>query len=133
FGMYFFHNVEALLAAGTGPYFYLPKLESHLEARWWNDVFVHAQSALGISQGTIKVTILIETLPAAFEMDEMLYELKDHIVGLNCGRWDYIFSSIKTLRSDRGFVVPDRVQVTMAAPFLKAYSQLLIKTCHRRG
>ena len=133
FGMYLFHNAEALAAAGTGPYFYLPKMESHLEARLWNDVFVYAQTALKIPIGTIKGTVLIETLPAAFEMDEILYELKDHIAGLNCGRWDYIFSSIKTLRNDQAFVLPDRVQVTMEAPFLRSYVQLLIKTCHRRG
>jgi malate synthase len=108
-------------------------MESHLEARVWNDVFVHAQSALGIKKGTIKATVLIETLPAAFEMDEILFELRDHITGLNCGRWDYIFSSIKSLRHDPGFVLPDRGQVTMEAPFLRSYTQLLIKTCHRRG
>src|SRR5471030_1191670 len=133
FGLYFFHNVKALADAGTGPYFYLPKMESHLEARLWNEIFVHAQAALKIPAGTIKVTVLVETLPAAFEMDEILYELRDHIVGLNCGRWDYIFSSIKTLQSDPSFVLPDRGQVTMEAPFLRAYPQLLIKTCHRRG
>ena len=133
FGLYLFHNHAALKAAGTGPYFYLPKMQSHLEARLWNEVFVHAQAALGIPNGTIKVTVLIETLPAAFEMDEILYELRDHIAGLNCGRWDYIFSSIKTLQSDPSFALPDRGQVTMEAPFLRAYTQLLIKTCHRRG
>jgi malate synthase len=133
FGMYLFHNAAALKAAGTGPYFYLPKMQSHLEARLWNHIFVHAQQALDIPRGTIKVTVLIETLPAAFEMDEILYELKDHIVGLNCGRWDYIFSSIKTLRNDPSFVLPDRGQVTMEAPFLRSYTQLLIKICHRRG
>ena len=133
FGLYLFHNAAALAEAGTGPYFYLPKMQSHLEARLWNDVFVDAQSALNIPRGTIKATVLIETLPAAFEMDEILYELRDHIVGLNCGRWDYIFSSIKTLQRDPGFVLPDRGQVTMEAPFLRAYTQLLIKTCHRRG
>jgi malate synthase len=133
FGMYLFHNASALKAAGTGPYFYLPKMQSHLEARLWNHIFVHAQQALEIPRGTIKVTVLIETLPAAFEMDEILYELKDHIVGLNCGRWDYIFSSIKTLRNDPSFALPDRGQVTMEAPFLRSYTQLLIKICHRRG
>jgi malate synthase len=133
FGMFLFHNAEALAKAGTGPYFYLPKMESHLEARLWNEVFLHAQRALKIPAGTIKVTVLIETLPAAFEMDEILFELKDHIAGLNCGRWDYIFSSIKTLRNDQSFVMPDRGQVTMEAPFLRSYAQLLIKTCHRRG
>ncbi|HTM27266.1 MAG TPA: malate synthase A [Vicinamibacterales bacterium] len=133
FGMFLFHNVGALMKAGTGPYFYLPKMQSHLEARLWNDVFVHAQSALGIPRGTIRATVLIETLPAAFEMDEILHELREHSAGLNCGRWDYIFSSIKTLRRDAGFVMPDRGQVTMEAPFLRAYTQLLIRTCHRRG
>jgi len=133
FGLYCFHNHAALHAAGTGPYFYLPKMESHLEARLWNDVFVHAQQKLGVPRGTIKATVLIETLPAAFEMDEILYELREHSAGLNCGRWDYIFSSIKTLKHDPGFVMPDRGQVTMEAPFLKAYTQLLIKTCHRRN
>jgi len=133
FGMYLYHNAAALKAAGTGPYLYLPKIQSHLEARLWNDIFVHAQQALGIPRGTIKATVLIETLPAAFEMDEILYELKDHSIGLNCGRWDYIFSSIKTLRNDPSFVLPDRGQVTMEAPFLRSYTQLLIKTCHRRG
>jgi malate synthase len=133
FGLYLFHNADALAKAGTGPYFYLPKMQSHLEARLWNDVFVHAQQALKIPTGTIKATVLIETLPAAFEMDEILFELRDHIVGLNCGRWDYIFSSIKTLQQAPSFVLPDRGQVTMEAPFLRSYTQLLIKTCHRRG
>ena len=133
FGLYLFHNAKALADAGTGPYFYLPKMQSHLEARLWNEIFVYAQGVLGIPIGTIKVTVLIETLPAAFEMDEILYELREHIVGLNCGRWDYIFSSIKTLQNDASFMVPDRGQVTMEAPFLRAYTQLLIKTCHRRG
>lgn len=133
FGVYFFHNASALAAKGTGPYFYLPKMESHLEARLWNDVFNFAQEERGVSRGTIKATVLIETLPAAFEMDEILYELKDHIVGLNCGRWDYIFSFIKTLRNNPDFILPDRGQVVMGSAFLNAYSQLLIKTCHRRG
>jgi malate synthase len=133
FGLYLFHNARALIEAGTGPYFYLPKMQSHLEARLWNEIFLHAQAALGVPAGTIKVTVLIETLPAAFEMDEILFELRDHIAGLNCGRWDYIFSSIKTLQNDPAFVLPDRGQVTMEAPFLRAYTQLLIKTCHRRG
>lgn len=133
FGLYLFHNAQALKEAGTGPYFYLPKMQSHLEARLWNEIFLHAQSSLQIPAGTIKVTVLIETLPAAFEMDEILFELRDHIAGLNCGRWDYIFSSIKTLQADPSFVLPDRGQVTMEAPFLRAYTQLLIKTCHRRG
>jgi len=132
FGLYFFHNVRPLLAAETGPYFYLPKLQSHLEARLWNDVFVHAQEALGIPQSTIKATVLIETLPAAFEMDEILHELRHHSAGLNCGRWDYIFSYIKTLRAHAANVLPDRAQVTMEQPFMGAYTQLLIRTCHRR-
>ncbi len=133
FGLYLFHNARNQIAAGTGPYFYLPKLESHLEARLWNDVFVFAQEQLGLANGTIKATVLIETLPAAFEMDEILYELKDHIVGLNCGRWDYIFSFIKTFRNNPDFVLPDRGQVVMGSAFLRAYSLLLIRTCHRRG
>lgn len=133
FGLYVFHNAKTMIARGTGPYFYLPKLESHKEARLWNDVFVHAQNALDIPVGTIKVTVLIETLPAAFEMDEILYELRDHIVGCNAGRWDYIFSFIKTLRRNRGYVLPDRSQVVMGKAFLRAYSLLLIKTCHKRG
>jgi malate synthase len=133
FGLFFFHNAKAQIAAGSGPYFYLPKLESHLEARLWNDVFVRAQEALGIPQGTIRATVLIETLPAAFEMDEILYELREHSAGLNCGRWDYIFSFIKKLHNDPTAVLPDRGQVTMEQPFLRAYTQLLVKTCHRRN
>lgn len=133
FGLFFFHNAEALLAKGSGPYFYLPKLESHLEARLWNDVFKHAQIALGLAQGTIKATVLIETILAAFEMDEILYELRDHIVGLNCGRWDYIFSFIKKFRNRPDLILPDRALVTMTTHFLRSYSLLLIKTCHRRG
>ncbi|RIK46216.1 MAG: malate synthase A [Chloroflexi bacterium] len=133
FGLYFFHNAAELLARGSGPYFYLPKLESHLEARLWNDVFVAAQDMLGIPQGTIRATVLIETILAAFEMDEILYELRDHASGLNAGRWDYIFSVIKKLRNDPEFVLPDRAQVTMAVPFMRAYSQLLVRTCHKRG
>jgi len=133
FGLYFFHNARKLLERGTGPYFYVPKMQSHLEARLWNDVFLRAQEALGIARGTIKATVLIETLPAAFEMDEILHELREHSAGLNCGRWDYIFSTIKTLRNDPAFVMPDRGQVTMEQPFLRAYTQLLVKTCHRRG
>jgi len=133
FGLYLSHSHKALKAAGTGPYFYLPKLESHLEARLWNDVFVEAQKALALPIGTIKATVLIETLPAAFEMDEILFELRDHITGLNCGRWDYIFSFIKSLRAKPEFLLPDRSQVVMGKAFLKAYSDLLIKTCHRRG
>ena len=133
FGLYLFHNAAALTAGGSGPYFYLPKLESHLEARWWNDVFVHAQDVLGIPRGTIKATVLIETLPAAFEMDEILYELREHSCGLNCGRWDYIFSYIKVHRWDAAKVLPDRSQVTMEQPFMRAYTQLTVRTCHRRG
>lgn len=132
FGLYFFHNAAELLARGTGPYFYLPKMESHLEARLWNDVFVHAQDVLGIPQKTIKATVLIETILATFEMDEILWELRDHSAGLNCGRWDYIFSFIKKFREQEWSVLPDRAQVTMTAHFLRCYSQLLIKTCHRR-
>jgi malate synthase len=133
FGLYFFHNVKALLAKGTAPYFYLPKMESHLEARLWNDVFLFAEEALGIPRGTIRATVLIETLPAAFEMDEILYELREHSAGLNCGRWDYIFNFIKCFRNYPDSVLPDRGQVTMTTHFLRSYSQLLIKTCHRRG
>ncbi len=133
FGLYFFHNARAQLTQGTGPYFYLPKLESHLEARLWNEVFVFAEQQLGIAQGTIKVTVLIETLPAAFEMDEILFELREHMAGLNCGRWDYMFSFIKKLRANPAYVLPDRSQVVMGKAFLRAYSLLLIKTCHRRG
>ncbi|MDQ4029186.1 MAG: malate synthase A [Actinomycetota bacterium] len=133
FGLYMWHNGRRLLESGTGPYFYLPKLESHTEARLWNDVFQYAQDALGMDRGTIKATVLIETIPAAFEMDEILYEMKDHIVGLNAGRWDYIFSIIKTFRAQRDLVLPDRAQVTMTVPFMRAYTELLIKTCHNRG
>jgi malate synthase len=133
FGLYMWHNARTLLESGTGPYFYLPKLESHTEARLWNDVFQYAQDALGIDRGTIKATVLIETIPAAIEMDEILYEMKDHIVGLNAGRWDYIFSIIKTFRAQRDLVLPDRAQVTMTVPFMRAYTELLIKTCHNRG
>ena len=133
FGLFFFHNAKEQLARGTGPYFYLPKMESHLEARLWNDIFLHAQTALGLPTGTIKATVLIETLPAAFEMDEILYELREHSAGLNCGRWDYIFSFIKKLRNDLGCLLPDRSQVTMDKGFLQAYSTLLVQTCHRRG
>jgi malate synthase len=133
FGLYFFHNHSALKQAGTGPYFYLPKMESHLEARLWNDVFNHAQDALGVPRGTIRATVLIETILAAFEMDEVLYELRDHSSGLNCGRWDYIFSFIKRFRNHPEFLLPDRAQVTMTSHFLDSYVQLLIKTCHRRG
>lgn len=133
FGLNFFHNAKRLIAKGAGPYYYLPKLENHLEARLWNDVFVHAQKALGIPKGTIKATVLIETILAVFEMDEILYELRDHIAGLNCGRWDYIFSFIKKFRNRADFILPDRAQVTMTVRFLRSYSQELIRTCHRRG
>ena len=133
FGMYLFHGGRAALEAGTGPYFYLPKLESHLEARLWNEVFVYSQEKLGIPRGTIKATVLIETLLAAFEMDEILFELAEHSAGLNAGRWDYIFSVIKKLRNHPEFVLPDRSQVTMTVPFMKAYTELQVATCHRRG
>ncbi|MBW7460195.1 malate synthase A, partial [Paenibacillus sepulcri] len=133
FGLYFYHNARELLARGSGPYFYLPKLESHQEARLWNDVFVQAQRTLGIPQGTVKVTVLIETIMAAFEMDEILYELKDHIAALNCGRWDYIFSYIKKLRKQPHIILPDRSVVTMTVPFMRSYSLLAIQTCHKRG
>jgi malate synthase len=133
FGLFIFHNAKRLLDKGTRPYFYLPKMESHLEARLWNDVFNHAQDALGVPRGTIRATVLIETIPAAFEMDEILYELRDHSYGLNAGRWDYMFSMIKTFR-DRGaeFMLPDRNSVTMTVPFMRAYTELLVQTCHKR-
>ena len=133
FGLYFFHNAATLTAKGTGPYFYLPKMESHLEARLWNDVFIFAQDYRKILRGTIRATVLIETILAAFEMDEILYELREHSSGLNCGRWDYIFSFIKKFRNRPDFLLPDRAQVTMDRDFLKAYVDLLIQTCHRRG
>ncbi|MGA2589514.1 MAG: malate synthase A [Bryobacteraceae bacterium] len=133
FGLFFFHNAKALMAKGTGPYFYLPKLESHLEARLWNDVFHFAQQALGVPRGTIRATVLIETILAAFEMDEIVYELREHSAGLNCGRWDYIFSFIKKFRNRADFVLPNRAQVTMERHFLSSYVNLLIETCHRRG
>jgi malate synthase len=133
FGMYFFHNARRLLDKGSGPYFYLPKLESHLEARLWNDVFNLAQDELKIPRGTIRATVLIETILAAFEMDEILYELRDHSSGLNAGRWDYIFSIIKKFHNRPEFVLPDRAQVTMTVPFMRAYTELLVKTCHGRG
>src|SRR5690348_7234388 len=133
FGLYFFHCTGRLLARGSGPYFYLPKMESHLEARLWNDVFLFAQRELGIPRGTIRATALIETVVAAFEMDEILYELREHSAGLNIGRWDYIFSCIKKFRADPQFCLADRSQVTMLAPFMRAYALLLVKTCHRRG
>ncbi|WP_406634208.1 malate synthase A [Pseudarthrobacter quantipunctorum] len=134
FGLFFFHNARRLLAQGKGPYFYLPKIENHLEARLWNDIFILAQDLLGIPQGTIRATVLIETITAAFEMEEILYELRDHAAGLNAGRWDYIFSLIKNFRT-RGprFVLPDRSQVTMTQPFMRAYTEQLVRACHRRG
>ncbi|MYU26086.1 malate synthase A [Streptomyces sp. SID8352] len=134
FGLYFFHNAKRLLELGKGPYFYLPKTESHLEARLWNDVFVFAQDHLGIPQGTVRATVLIETITAAYEMDEILYELRDHASGLNAGRWDYLFSIIKNFRDGGArFVLPDRNAVTMTAPFMRAYTELLVRTCHKRG
>ncbi|HVS67153.1 MAG TPA: malate synthase A [Mycobacteriales bacterium] len=134
FGLFIFHNGQRLLDKGTRPYFYLPKMESHLEARLWNDVFVHAQEALGLDRGTIRATVLIETIPAALEMEEIIYELRDHSYGLNAGRWDYMFSMIKTFR-DRGeeFLLPDRASVTMTVPFMRAYTERLVQTCHKRG
>lgn len=134
FGLFFFHNAAPLIRAkGTGPYFYLPKLESHLEARLWNDIFLFSQQFLGLPKGSIRATVLIETLPAAFEMDEILHELREHSAGLNCGRWDYMFSYIKTFRAHPEFLLPDRGQVTMTQPFLRAYTRLVVRTCHRRG
>jgi malate synthase len=133
FGLYFFHNARELLARGSGPYFYLPKLESYLEARLWNDVFRYAQDELGIPRGTVRATVLIETILAAFQMDEILYELREHAAGLNAGRWDYLFSIIKNFRDDPNFLLPDRSQLTMSVPFMKAYTELLVKTCHHRG
>ena len=133
FGLYMFHNAAERVARGTGPYFYLAKLESHLEARLWNDVFVAAQDELGVPQGSVRATVLIETLPAAFEMEEILYELRDHSAGLNAGRWDYIFSAVKRFKSQPTFALPDRVQVTMTTPFMRSYTELLVKTCHKRG
>ena len=134
FGLYFFHNAAELLRRGSGPYFYLPKMESHLEARLWNDVFTHAEQALGIEHGSVRATVLIETIPAAFEMEEILYELREHASGLNAGRWDYLFSVIKVFReSGEKFVLPDRNTVGMTAPFMRAYTELLVRTCHKRG
>jgi malate synthase len=133
FGLYLFHNGRELLDRGSGPYFYLPKLESHLEARLWNDVFVFAQERLGIPRGTIRATVLVETILAAFEMEEILYELREHSAGLNAGRWDYLFSCIKKFRSRRDLALPDRAQLTMTVPFMRAYTELLVRTCHRRG
>ncbi|MBU3724353.1 MAG: malate synthase A [Burkholderiaceae bacterium] len=131
--LYMFHNANELLARGSGPYFYLPKMESHLEARLWNDIFVMVQNELGIAQGTIKATVLVETIVAAFEMEEILYELRNHSAGLNAGRWDYIFSCIKKFKVDRNFCLADRAKVTMTAPFMRAYALLLLKTCHKRN
>jgi malate synthase len=133
FGLYAFHNARRLLEKGSGPFFYLPKMESHLEARLWNDVFSHTEDTLGLDRGAIRATVLIETLPAAFEMDEILYELRDHAAGLNAGRWDYMFSAIKTFRERPEFVLPDRNDVKMTVPFMRAYTELLVKTCHARG
>ena len=133
FGLYLFHNAHQLLRNGSGPYFYLPKLESHLEARLWNEIFEEAQTYLGLSSGTIKVTVLIETILAAFEMEEIIYELKDHLSALNAGRWDYIFSIIKKFNKNPDFILPDRSEVTMRVPFMRAYTNLLVKTCHKRG
>ena len=134
FGLYFFHNAAELIATGRGPYFYLPKLENHLEARLWDDIFTFSENALGIPHGTIRATVLIETIPAAFEMEEILYELREHCAGLNAGRWDYIFSIIKNFRGrGAGFVLPDRATITMTVPFMRAYTELLVATCHKRG
>ncbi|MFF2028889.1 malate synthase A [Arthrobacter sp. NPDC058192] len=134
FGLHFFHTAQRLLANGHGPYYYLPKMESHLEARLWNEIFVFAQDFIGIPQGTIRATVLIETIPAAFEMDEILYELRNHASGLNAGRWDYLFSIIKYFRdAGESFILPDRASIVMTAPFMRAYTELLVKTCHRRG
>ena len=133
FGLYMWHNAKWLVDNDRAPYFYLPKLEHYSEAKWWNDVFCWAQDYIGIPRGTIRATVLLETLPAAFQMDEILYELKDHSAGLNCGRWDYIFSYVKTFKNDSSRVLPDRSQVTMESPFMTAYSRLVIQTCHRRG
>ena len=133
FGLFFYHNAKKLLARGTGPYFYLPKLESHLEARLWNDIFIEAQQALGIEQGTIKATVLIETILATFETEEILYELRDHMAGLNCGRWDYIFSFIKRFKNVPGYIFPDRAQITMTRHCMRSYALRVIQTCHRRG
>src|SRR5215217_3528003 len=133
FGLYFFHNAKELLERGSGPYFYLPKTESHREAELWNDVFTYAQEALGIAVGTIRATVLIETIPAAFEMDEIIHSLRPHVSGLNAGRWDYLFSIIKYFRDNPTMILPDRGSVTMTAPFMRAYTELLVSTCHRRG
>ena len=132
-GLYFFHNAKPLRARGSGPYFYLPKMESHLEARLWNDVFVHAQAELGLPRGTVRATVLVETITAAFEAEEILYELREHVSGLNCGRWDYMFSMVKKLRNRPGYMFPDRTLITMEAPFLRAYVTHVINVCHRHG
>ena len=131
FGLYFFHNAKESIKRGLGPYFYLPKMEHYLEARLWNDIFKLSQDYIGLPRGTIRATVLIETIVAAFQMDEIIFELREHSAGLNCGRWDYIFSFIKKMRFHSDFVLPDRSQVTMTSPFMNAYVQLLIKTCHR--
>ena len=133
FGLYMFHGARAALENGTGPYLYLPKLESHLEARLWNEVFVWAQQRLGMDRGTVRATVLIENILAAFEMDEILFELREHAAGLNAGRWDFIFSMINKFRHDPAFILPDRAMVTMTVPFMKAYTDRLVDTCHRRG
>ena len=133
FGLYFFHNAQELLARGSGPYFYIPKLEGHLEARLWNEVFTFSEEYLKVPIGTVRATVLIETILASFEMDEIIFELRDHIVGLNCGRWDYIFSAIKKLRTRADFIFPDRAKVTMASHMMRSYSKLAIQTCHKRG
>jgi malate synthase len=133
FGLFFFHNARRLVERGSGPYLYLPKLEHHTEAQLWNDVFVRAQEAVGLERGTVRATVLIETLPAAFQMEEILYALREHSSGLNAGRWDYIFSTIKCFRDRPEFVLPDRNDVTMTVPFMRAYTELLVRTCHRRG
>jgi malate synthase len=133
FGLYFFHNAAELRRRGSGPYYYLPKLENHKEAKLWNDVFIKAQDMVGLPKGIIKVTVLVETILASFEMEEILYELRDHIVGMNAGRWDYIFSLIKKFRNNKKFILPDRIQVTMGVHFMKSYAELLVKTCHKRG
>jgi malate synthase len=132
-GLYLFHNAAERVARGSGPYLYLPKLESHHEARLWNDVFVYAQEALGVPRGSVRATVLIETITAAFEMDEILYELREHAAGLNAGRWDYLFSAIKRFRAAPWLETPDRAQLTMTVPFMRAYTELLVQTCHRRG
>ncbi|MCA3856683.1 malate synthase A, partial [Burkholderia sp.] len=133
FALFLFHNAKELIARGSGPYFYLPKMESHLEARLWNDIFVAAQEAVGVPRGTIRATVLIETILAAFEMDEILYELREHSSGLNAGRWDYIFSAIKKFKNDRDFCLAERSKITMTVPFMRAYALLLLKTCHQRN